>query len=87
MVHYVLQPRHIFKCVFFLILMLVPGGLQLLIMSTCFAGRPVTGINKFHVLTARAHENSKLIHDFIFINKWLLISCDTGINAIMGVDN
>ena len=39
------------------IFMFVPGGLRLLIISTCFAWRPVTSINKSHVLTACAHEN------------------------------
>ena len=55
-VHYILQPHHIFICVKDFILILVPG-LQLLIISMCFAWHPVTSINKSHVLTARAHEN------------------------------
>ena len=37
MVHYILQPRHIFIHVKVFILMLVPGRLQLLIISMCFA--------------------------------------------------
>ena len=38
MVHYILQPRHIFKGVKAFILMLIPGGLQILIISTfCMA--------------------------------------------------
>ena len=64
MVHYILQPNHIFIRVKVFILMLVPGGLQVLIISTCFAWRPVTSINKSNVLTARAHENC-------YINTWL----------------
>ena len=64
MVHYILQPHHVFIRVKVFIIMLVPGGLQLLIISTCFAWRPVTSINKSHVLTARAHENR-------YINIWL----------------
>ena len=38
MVHYnfILQPSHIFIRVKVFILMLVPGGVQLLIISTCF---------------------------------------------------
>ena len=63
-VHYILQPHHVFIRVKGFILMLVPGELQLLIISTCFAWRPLTSINKSHVLTARAHENR-------YINKWL----------------
>ena len=71
MVHYILQPHHTF--------MLVPGGLQFLITSTCFAWRPVTSISKSHALTARARVNCS----FLFINKRLLISCDMGIYAII----
>ena len=77
MVHYILQPHHVFIRVKVFILMLVLGRLQLLIISTCFACRPVTSINKSHVLTASAHENC-------YINIQLLISCDMGIYAIMG---
>ena len=36
------------------VFMLVPGGLQFLITSTCFAWCPVTSISKSHVLTACA---------------------------------
>ena len=57
MVLYILQPRHIFMRVKAVILMLVLGGLKLLILSMCFAWRPVTPIIKSHVLTAHAHEN------------------------------
>ena len=64
MVHYILQPHHIFIRVFCFILMLVPGRLQSLIISMCFAWHPVSSINKSHVLTACAHENCN-------INKWL----------------
>ena len=39
MVHFILQPYHIFIQVKVFILMLVPGRLQLLIISTCFAWR------------------------------------------------
>ena len=52
--HYILQPHHIFICVKAFVFMLVPGVLQFLITSTCFAWRPVTSISKSHVLTARA---------------------------------
>ena len=81
MVHYNLQPHHIFIRVKALVLMLVPGGLEFLISSTCFAWRPVMSISKSHVLTARARVI--LMHAFLFINKRLLISCDTGIYAII----
>ena len=64
MVHYILQPHHIFKRVKAAVFMLVPGGLQFLITSTCFAWRPVTSISKSHVLTARARVNCN-------INAWL----------------
>ena len=37
MVHYILQPYHIFIRVKAFVFMLVPGGLQFLITSTCFA--------------------------------------------------
>ena len=45
MVQYILQPCHIFIRVKAFILMLVLGGVQLLIISTCFAWCPVTSIN------------------------------------------
>ena len=63
MVHYILQPHHIFIRVYkkAFVFMLVPGGLQFLITSTCFASCPVTSISKSHVLTARARN----------INAWL----------------
>ena len=58
MMHFILKPRHIFirvKVVF--ILTIVPGGLQILNISTCFSWRPVSNIIKCRVLTARAHVN------------------------------
>ena len=64
MAHYILQPHHIFIRVKAFVVMLVPGGLQFLIISTCFAWRPVTSIRKSHVLTARTHVNCN-------INAWL----------------
>ena len=63
-VHYILQPQHIFIRVIASVFMLVPGGLQFVITSTCFACRQVTSISKSHVLTARAHVNCN-------INAWL----------------
>ena len=64
MVHYILQPHHIFVLVKAFGFMLVPGGLQFLITSTCFAWHPVTSISKSHSLTARARVNCN-------INAWL----------------
>ena len=64
MVHYILQPRHIFIRVKAFVFMLFPGGLKFLIISTCFAWRPVTSISKSHVSTARARVNCN-------INAWL----------------
>ena len=64
MVHYILQPHHIFIRVKDFVSMLVPGGLQFLITSTCFAWSPVTSISKSHVLTACARVNCN-------INAWL----------------
>ena len=64
MVHYILQPHHIFICVKAFVFMLVPGGLQFLSISTCFAWCPVTSISKSHVLTAGALVNCN-------INAWL----------------
>ena len=66
MLHYILQPHHIFIRLKVFFLMLVLGGLQLLIIGTCFAWRRVTSINKSHVLTAHAHQNC-------YINTWLSI--------------
>ena len=60
MVHYILQPHHIFIRVKAFIFMLVPGRLQFLIISTCFAWRPVTSISKSHVLTACARVNCNI---------------------------
>ena len=64
MVHYILQPHHIFIHVKVVVFMVVPGGLQFHITSTCFAWRPVTSISKSHVLTACARVNCN-------INAWL----------------
>ena len=52
MVYYILQPHHIFIRIKALVFMLVPGGLQFLITSTCFPWLPVMSIRKSHVLTA-----------------------------------
>ena len=41
MVHYILQPGHILICVKAFILMLVPGGVQLLNITMCFVCCPV----------------------------------------------
>ena len=60
MVHYILQPHHIFIRVKASVFMLVPG----LITSTCFAWRPATSISKSHVLTASVLVNYN-------INAWL----------------
>ena len=46
------------------LVMLVPGGLEFLISSTCFAWRQVMSISKSHVLTACARVNCN-------INAWL----------------
>ena len=64
MVNYILQPHHIFIRVKAFDFMLVPGGLQFLITSMCFAYRAVTSISKSHVLTARVRVNCN-------INAWL----------------
>ena len=56
-VRYILQSHHIFIRVKAFVFMLVQGGFQFLIISTCFAWRPVTSISKSHVLTARARVN------------------------------
>ena len=52
-VHSILQPHHIFIRVEAFVFMLVPGGLQFLIISTCFVWCPVKSISKSQVLTAR----------------------------------
>ena len=52
MVHYILKPHHIFVRVKPFFFMLVPGRLQLLIISTCFAWCPVTSIGKSHVFNS-----------------------------------
>ena len=65
-VHFILQHHHIFIRVKAFIFVLVPGGLQFLITSTCFAWRPVTSISKSHVLTASALVNCN-------INAWLTL--------------
>ena len=64
MVHYILQPHHIFIRVKAFIFMLVPGVLQFLIISTCFAWRPVISVSKSSLLTACACINCN-------INTWL----------------
>ena len=48
MVHYILQPHHIFIRVKTVIFMLVLGSLQFLITSTCFACRLVTSIKAMY---------------------------------------
>ena len=60
MVHYILQPHHIFIRVKAFVFMLVPGELQFLITSMCFAWCPVTSISKSHVLTACACVNCNI---------------------------
>ena len=77
MVHYIIQPHHIFIRIKAFDFMLVPGGLQFLIINTCFAWHPVTSISRSQIAI--------LMHGFLFINKRLLISCDTGIYAIIKV--
>ena len=57
MVHYILQPHHIFICVKDFVFMLVPGGHQFFITSTCIVWHPVKSISKSHVLTACARVN------------------------------
>ena len=64
MVHFILQPHHIFIRVKTLVFMLIPGGLQFLITSTYFAWRPVMSISQSHILTARVRVNCN-------INAWL----------------
>ena len=60
MVHYILQPHHIFISVKAFILMLISGGLQYLIISMYFAWRPVTNLRKSHVLTACTRVNCNI---------------------------
>ena len=64
MVHYILQPHHIFILIKAFVFMLVPGEISFLITSTCFAWCPVTSISKSHVLTAHGRVNCN-------INAWL----------------
>ena len=64
MVHYILQPHHIFVHVKAFVFMLVQSGLQFLIISMCYAWCPVASISKSHVLTAHACVNCR-------INAWL----------------
>ena len=59
MVHYILQPRHIFIRVKAFVFMFVPGGLQSPIIGTCFAWCLVTSISKSHVSRARVNCNIK----------------------------
>ena len=60
MMHYILQPHHISIRIKAFVFMLDLGGLQFLIISTCFAWRPVTSICKSHVLTARVRVNCNI---------------------------
>ena len=60
MVHYILQPHHIFICIKAFVFMLVLGGQQFLIISMCFAWVPVTSISKSHVLTEHAYMNCNI---------------------------
>ena len=60
MVHFILQPHHIFIRVKAFVFMLLTGGLQFLIISTCFAWHPVTSISESHVLTARVRMNCNI---------------------------
>ena len=74
-VHYILQPHHLLICVKVFILILVLGGLQLLIISMCFAWHSVTSINKGHVLTAHTHENC-------YVNTWLSFHLCMAVNIV-----
>ena len=47
------------------VIMLVPGEIQLLVVSMCFVWRPATSINKCDVLIAHVHANC-LIHTQLF---------------------
>ena len=49
MVHSILQTHHILLRIKAFVFMLIPGGLQFLIISTSFAWRPVTSISKSRV--------------------------------------
>ena len=60
MVHYILQPHHIFIRVKAFVFMLVPGGLQFLIISMCFAWHRLKSISKSNVLTAHARVNCNI---------------------------
>ena len=64
MAHYILQPHHIFIRVKAFNVMLVQGGLKFVIISMCYAWRPVKSISKSHILTARTRVNCN-------INAWL----------------
>ena len=64
MVHYILNPHHIFIHVKAFIFMLARSGLQILIISMCSAWHSVMSISKSHVLTACARLNGS-------INTWL----------------
>ena len=91
MVHYILQPHHIFISVKAFFHMLVQGGLNSLIISKCFARRLVTSINKshVHVLTARVHENCYNINTWLPLHKYMAVNiiCDMGIYAIISCIN
>ena len=74
-----MQPRHIFKRVKAFIFMLVPGGLQFLIISKCFVLGPVTSISKSHVLTARARVIFAVTNHSLLLNRGSLpILLDVG---------
>ena len=70
MAYYILQPHHIFIRVKAFVFMLVLGGLQFLITSTCFAWHLVMSISKSHVLTACARVNCNInaLSFFLLIN-------------------
>ena len=59
MVHYILQPCHIFIRVKAFILILAPGAFRFSLLA-CFAWRQVASIIKCCVLTACAHVNRKI---------------------------
>ena len=83
MVHFFIQPRHIFIRIKAFILI---GGLQILIISTSFAWRLVSSMIKCCVLTACGHMNCQINKWlFFFVNIWLLISSNTVIYAIVTV--
>ena len=48
------------------------GRISVNYLSTCFAWRPLTSINKSHVLTARAHENC-VNNTWLFYHKYMAV--------------